>query len=42
MTDGRIDIAKLRPLLFDMASVQYWRLGPVVGHCWNVGKSLKK
>ena len=38
---GKIDIAKLRPLLFDMASVQYWRLGPPVGKCWNVGKSLK-
>jgi len=38
---GKIDIAKLRPLLFDMASVQYWRLGPPVGKCWNVGKTLK-
>ncbi|MBW2481074.1 MAG: flavin reductase family protein [Deltaproteobacteria bacterium] len=42
MTDGVIDIAKLRPLLFDMASVKYWRLGPSVGKCWNVGKSLKR
>ena len=42
ITDGSIDIAKLRPLLFDMASVKYWRLGPAVGNCWNVGKSLKK
>jgi len=42
MTDGRVDIAKVRPLLFDMASVNYWRLGPSLGKCWNVGKSLKK
>jgi len=42
MTDGKIDISKLRPLLFDMASVKYWRLGPAIGKCWNVGKSLKK
>jgi len=41
MTDGKIDIAKLRPLLFDMASVKYWRLGPAVGNCWNAGKALK-
>ena len=41
LTDGKIDIAKLRPLLFDMASVKYWRLGPSIGSCWNVGKSLK-
>jgi flavin reductase (DIM6/NTAB) family NADH-FMN oxidoreductase RutF len=41
LKEGKIDIAELRPLLFDMASVQYWRLGPPVGKCWNVGKSLK-
>ena len=41
MIDGKVDIAKVRPLLFDMASVHYWRLGPAVGKCWNVGKSLK-
>lgn len=42
MSQGKIDIARLRPLLFDMASVKYWRLGPAVGTCWNVGKSLKR
>jgi hypothetical protein len=42
LTEGRVDIAKLRPLLFDMASVKYWSLGPSVGSCWNAGKALKK
>jgi flavin reductase (DIM6/NTAB) family NADH-FMN oxidoreductase RutF len=42
MNQGKIDIARLRPLLFDMASMKYWRLGPAVGNCWNVGKVLKK
>ena len=42
MTNDKIDIAKLRPLLFDMASIQYWRLGQAIGKCWNVGKALKK
>lgn len=42
MTDGKIDIARLKPLLFDMNSVKYWRLGMGLGNCWNVGKSLKK
>lgn len=42
MTGGKIDISKLRPLLFDMNSVKYWRLGPDVGKCWNAGKALKK
>jgi flavin reductase (DIM6/NTAB) family NADH-FMN oxidoreductase RutF len=42
LTNGKIDVAKLRPLLFDMASVKYWRLGEAIGNCWNVGKSLKR
>jgi len=41
LTDGNIDIAKLRPLLFDMASKKYWALGKAIGNCWNAGKSLK-
>jgi flavin reductase (DIM6/NTAB) family NADH-FMN oxidoreductase RutF len=41
MTDGKIDIGRLRPLLFDMASKKYWSLGPTVGNCWNAGKALK-
>lgn len=40
--EGKIDIAKVRPLLFDMSSVKYWSLGPEVAPCWNVGKELKR
>lgn len=36
-----IDIARIRPLLFDFSSVQYWSLGSPVAKCWNVGKTLK-
>jgi len=39
--DGKIDIVKVRPLLFDMQSVKYWSLGEAVGPCWDVGKPLK-
>ncbi len=42
LADGHIDIARLKPLLFDMASKQYWSLGRPVGACWSVGKSLKQ
>lgn len=42
LTGGNIDIAKVRPLLFDMAGKKYWSLGPAVGSCWNAGKALKK
>ncbi len=42
LTEGSVDIAKLKPLLFDMASKQYWSLGEPIGNCWNAGKQLKK
>jgi flavin reductase (DIM6/NTAB) family NADH-FMN oxidoreductase RutF len=42
LSGEKIDIAKLRPLLFDMASIKYWRLGEAIGNCWNVGKTLKR
>ncbi len=42
LTEGKIDIAKVRPLLFDMASIRYWSLGESVGKCWNAGKALKR
>jgi flavin reductase (DIM6/NTAB) family NADH-FMN oxidoreductase RutF len=41
LTDGRIDLAKLRPLLFDMGSKQYWSLGGPIAKCWDVGRKYK-
>ena len=38
---GGIDIARVRPLLFDMASRRYWSLGAPVAKCWNAGRELK-
>jgi len=38
LTNGIVDIAKLKPLLFDMASKKYWSLGDPVAKCWSVGK----
>jgi flavin reductase (DIM6/NTAB) family NADH-FMN oxidoreductase RutF len=38
LTAGRVDIAKARPLLFDMGSRKYWSLGPALGDCWRSGK----
>ncbi len=40
--DRKIDVTKVKPLLFDMSSVQYFSLGQPLGGCWNVGKQLKK
>ncbi|MFH1983462.1 MAG: flavin reductase family protein [Pseudomonadota bacterium] len=42
LVDGAIDIAKVRPMMFDMASKKYWSLGPELGKCWSAGKALKK
>lgn len=42
LTEGKIDLAKLKPLLFDMSSIKYWSLGEIVADCWKVGKQLKR
>jgi flavin reductase (DIM6/NTAB) family NADH-FMN oxidoreductase RutF len=42
LTDGKVDVSKVRPLLFDMSTVKYWSLGSAVAGCWNVGKQMKK
>jgi flavin reductase (DIM6/NTAB) family NADH-FMN oxidoreductase RutF len=42
LTDGKVDVSKVKPLLFDMNTVKYWSLGPAVASCWSVGKQLKK
>lgn len=41
LTDDKIDMSKVRPLLFDMHSKNYRALGGVIGKCWNAGKELK-
>jgi flavin reductase (DIM6/NTAB) family NADH-FMN oxidoreductase RutF len=42
LTDGKVDVSKVKPLLFDMNTVKYWSLGPAVASCWSVGKQMKK
>ena len=42
LTEGKVDLAKLKPLLFDMSSVKYWSMGEVVAGCWSIGKKLKR
>jgi flavin reductase (DIM6/NTAB) family NADH-FMN oxidoreductase RutF len=38
---GKIDGAKVKPLLFEMSSLSYYSLGQPLGKCWSVGKQLK-
>ena len=42
LTNGIVDIAKLKPLLFDMSSRKYWSLGEPVAKCWSVGKDYER
>lgn len=42
LSNGKIDISKVKPLLFDMSSIKYWALGETVAGAWNAGKALKK
>jgi flavin reductase (DIM6/NTAB) family NADH-FMN oxidoreductase RutF len=39
---GKIDISKTQPMVFDMHSMTYRKVGDIVGKCWNIGKELKK
>ena len=40
LTGGKVDFAKLRPVVFDSAGMCYREVGPSVGGAWGVGKSL--
>jgi flavin reductase (DIM6/NTAB) family NADH-FMN oxidoreductase RutF len=42
LSEGKVDITKVKPLLFDMGSIKYWSLGEAVADCWSIGKKLKK
>ena len=41
LTDGHIDLRKLKPMLFEMGSKRYWTLGEPIARCWDVGKRYK-
>ena len=38
LTDGKIDLAKLQPIVFDAASMSYRTIGDIVGQAWGAGK----
>lgn len=39
--DGKIDFAKIHPILFEMQQTRYLRSGDAVGLCWNMGNAMK-
>jgi flavin reductase (DIM6/NTAB) family NADH-FMN oxidoreductase RutF len=40
LTDGKVDLEKLRPIVFDAASMTYRSVGSVVGKAWGDGKKF--
>lgn len=39
--DGKVDMAKLKPLVFDSSSLSYRTMGDPVGRAWNAGKKFQ-
>jgi flavin reductase (DIM6/NTAB) family NADH-FMN oxidoreductase RutF len=42
LTDGKPDVAKVRPFVLTMPDNRFWAIGESVGNAWNAGKSLRK
>ena len=40
LTDGKVDLAKLRPIVFDAAAMSYRSIGEEVGKAWGAGKKF--
>ncbi len=41
LTDGKPDVAKIDPLLFDFMRIGYWSIGEHCGQPWREGKTVK-
>ena len=42
LTDGKVDLDKLQPVVFDASSMTYRAIGKVVGKAWGDGKKFAK
>ena len=42
LTDGKVDAAKLKPIIYDIESHNYWTFGKKAGKAFSAGKSLIK
>ena len=40
LTDGKVDLAKLKPIVFDAAAMSYRAIGEEVGKAWGAGKKF--
>lgn len=42
LTDGHVDVKKVRPFTLTMPDNRYWAVGEQVGRAWRDGKALRK
>jgi flavin reductase (DIM6/NTAB) family NADH-FMN oxidoreductase RutF len=41
LTDGKVDLSKLQPIVFDAAAMSYRSVGEIVGKAWGEGKKFQ-
>ena len=41
LTDDKVDLAKLKPIVFDAAAMSYRAIGDNVGQAWGSGKKFQ-
>ena len=41
LTDGKLDIQKMKPFTLTMPDNGYWSVGELLGKAWNIGKDFK-
>jgi len=39
--DGKPDLRKVDPILFDMSGPLYYGIGEPIGKCWTIGKDYR-
>jgi len=42
MTDGSVDVEKVRPMTLTMPDNRYWSVGEHIGNAWSDGKKLRR
>lgn len=40
LTNGKVDLSKLKPIVFDASALSYRSVGPVIGKAWGDGKKF--
>ena len=42
LTDGKVDLGKMKPIMFDGAALCYRTIGDSIGKAWGIGKECMK